>query len=163
MPQPALSGRSVPDRRWLGAEGGRLAGNRCTEIPPRAERHGGGNPRQRISGRAMACTFVCEKDSAFPAAPGLAAEGERCTVVLRLQLERLLCAGHRQPGRAGLSAPGVRPGAERLGFRPCQAGFSVRCCPLWHAATSRAAGCTVLWSFCAHGAGKSRFSAAAYR
>ena len=33
MSQPALPGRPVPDRRWLGAESGRLAGNRCTEIP----------------------------------------------------------------------------------------------------------------------------------
>lgn len=33
MSQPALSGRPVPDRRWMGAQGGRLAGNRCTEIP----------------------------------------------------------------------------------------------------------------------------------
>ena len=61
MPQPALPGRPVPDRRWLGAEGGRLAGNRCTEIPPRAERHGGGNSRRRISGRAMACTLCVRK------------------------------------------------------------------------------------------------------
>lgn len=52
--------------------------------------------------------FVCEKNSAlFRAAPGLAAESGRCAVVLRLQLEQLLCAGYRQPGRAGLSAPGI--------------------------------------------------------
>ena len=90
------------------AQGGRLAGNRCTEIPPRAERHGGGNSRRRISGWAMACTLCVRKGLCpFPAAPGLAAEGERCTVVLRLQLEQLLCAGYRQPGRAGLSAPGI--------------------------------------------------------
>lgn len=95
------------DDGW-GAEGGRLAGNRCTEIPPRAERHGGGNSRHRISGRAMACTLCVRKGlRPFPAAPGLAAESGRQTVVLRQQLEQLLCAGYRQPGRAGLSAPGV--------------------------------------------------------
>ena len=88
MPQPALPGRPVPDRRWLGAEGGRLAGNRCTEIPPRAERHGGGNSRRRISGWALACTLCVRKGLCpFPAAPGLAAESGRCAVVLRLQLE----------------------------------------------------------------------------
>ncbi len=38
----------------------------------------------------MACTLCLRKGLCpFPAAPGLAAEGERCTVVLRLQLEQL--------------------------------------------------------------------------
>lgn len=78
------------------------------KFPPRAERHGRGNSRRRISGWAMACTLCVRKGLCpFPAAPGLAAEGERQTVVLRLQLEQLLCAGYRQPGRAGLSVPGI--------------------------------------------------------
>lgn len=108
MSQPALPGRPVPDRRWLGTGGGRLVGNGCTEISPRAERHGGGNSCRRISGWALACTLCVRKGLCpFPAAPGLAAESGRCAVVLRLQLEQLLCAGYRQPGRAGLSAPGI--------------------------------------------------------
>lgn len=34
-------------------------------------------------------------------------DGAAHQAVLRLQLEQLLCAGYRQPGRAGLSAPGI--------------------------------------------------------
>ena len=39
--------------------------------------------------------------------PGLAAAGGRSVLVLRLQLERLLCAGHRPPGGTGLSQAGL--------------------------------------------------------
>lgn len=49
------------------------------------------------------------------------------------------------------------------GFDLVKLDFLYGAAPFGNARESRAAGCTVLWSFCAHGAGKSRFSAAAYR
>ena len=65
MPQPPLPGRPVPDRRRLGAEGGRLAGNGCAEIP-----HGLRSMVDEIHASGFQAglwlaPFVCEKDSAF--------------------------------------------------------------------------------------------------
>ena len=65
MPQPALPGRPVSNRRWLGAEGGGLAGNGCTEIP-----HGLKGMVQEIHAAGFQAglwlaPFVCEKDSAL--------------------------------------------------------------------------------------------------
>ncbi len=61
----SLLGRPVPDRRWLGAGGGRLAGNRCTEIP-----HGLKGMVEEIHATGFQAglwlaPFVCEKDSAL--------------------------------------------------------------------------------------------------
>ena len=76
--------------------------------------------------------FVCEKDSAlFRQHPDWLLKVDGKPWCCGSNWSSFLCAGYRQPGRAGLSAPGVRPGAERLGLRPCQAGFSVWRCPLW--------------------------------
>lgn len=49
------------------------------------------------------------------------------------------------------------------GFDLVKLDFLYGAAPFGTPARAGRAECTMLWSFCAHGAGKSRFSAAAYR